>query len=141
MINDKVVENENLKEKDSEKNQSRVWIGDDNIIYITIAKKLREEDIWKALDKTEELLKGFARKGKVLIDMSTSSVIRSSQFRRVTVEKVKEVVMNSGLEKAAIFGGGIVLKTIAFFIVMASGMQNVKIFNTSKEALEWLKQP
>lgn len=141
MVDEKIAENDSLKEKDSDKNGSEVWAGGDGIVYIVLAKTLTEEDIWAVLDKTDKLLKGLTQKGKVLIDMSTSSIIRSSQFRRITAGKVKDIAMSSGFKKAAIYGGGVVLRTIASFIVMASGLHNIMIFNTSKEALEWLKQP
>ena len=132
---------QNIKNKDLKGKQNRVWLREGGIVCITLAKTLTEEDIWNILEDSEEKLRRLSGKGKVLINMSTTSVIRSSQFRKITTEKIKKIARDPGFEKAAIYGGDIVLRTIASFIIMTSGTKNIKIFSTEKEALKWLKKP
>lgn len=120
--------------------QSKVWIGEDGIVRLTLAKMITEKDIWDIFEDLEEKLKRLSGKAKVLINMTTISIIRSSKFRKITAEKVKKIAIDPGFENAAICGGDIILRTIASFIVKVSRVKNIKVFTTEEEALKWLKK-
>ena len=77
---------------------------------------------------------------KILISILTSSIIKSSRFRKKCAEKIKKIYEDTGFRKAAIFGLTLIPRSIANFIIVASGVENVKIFSDKKDALKWLKK-
>lgn len=136
MLNKQVIENKNLGE-----NKSKVWVGKDGIVNVETAKITDEKEIEQLLEEMEKIIGKMPGKAKVLINLTiTTNIIRSSQFRKKTVERVKKIAKDPGFEKAALFVGNLVMRTIASFIIAAAGLQNVKIFPTREEALKWLKK-
>ena len=128
--------NINLKEK-----KNKILVRDDKIVYLEIAKEpLLEEDVWKILEDIREILKRIPGKAKVLINIRSFSIIRSSQFRKKASDIIRDTIKNIEYEKIAIVGWGVLVKTIASFMFVASGIKNAKTFNTEKEALKWLRQ-
>ena len=96
-----------------------------------------------AMSSIEEAKKSLEKtlgKAKILIYMKTISIIHSSIFRKTTADKIKAVAEKPGYKKAAIFGPSVTLRTITNFIITASGVKNMRIFNSKKEALRWLKE-
>lgn len=69
----------------------------------------------------------------VLIDLKASSGF-SSAARKVWVEFLKD----KRIIKTAIFGGNIFVKTLASFVIAATGKDNVRFFSTEDEARQWL---
>ena len=136
-----MVKRQNMKNKSSEKNKSKIWKGDDGIIYVEITGSLDEHIVEELIKEIEEFLKEMPGEGRVLLDIQTPSIIRSSEFRRGVVEWIKQVAKDPGFAKAAVFANNIVIKTIASFILVPSGVKSIKVFTTKPEALKWLKQP
>jgi len=131
---------ETIKNKDSKEVENKVWIGDDGIIYVTLAKNLTEKDVWDIVEDVEENLERLPNKAKILVNMTTTTLIQSSQFRKTTAEKIKKIASNPKFGKAALYAEAVIWRTIASFILMASGTKNVKVFNNEKKALDWLKK-
>ena len=50
-----------------------------------------------------------------------------------------QFLKNPSIKKTAVFGGDQFVKTVASFIIKASGVTNVRIFVTEEEALNWLR--
>ncbi len=124
-----------------EKKENKVLVREDGIVYIEIAKEpLLAEDIWEALEEAKKILEGLPGKARILINIKIFSIIHSSQFRKKTSEIIKDILKTTGYEKIALMGGNTFIKTVASFLLAASGIKNAKIFNTEKEALNWLKQ-
>lgn len=130
---------QDIKDKEPEGEKNKIWVGKDGILHLKVARTFIEEDVMELIKEVKETLGGFQAKAKILADMSTTSIIRSSQFRKRTAEQIMKMAKDPGFEKAAIFGGNAVMRTIASFIIMASGVKNMKIFETREEALKWLK--
>jgi hypothetical protein len=122
-----------------DKSENKVWTGRDGILYVKVIKTSVEEDVFEILGKIEEALKKSPPKTKILVSMLSSSIIKSSKFRNKCGEKIKKLYKNIGFGKAAIFGLNVTLRTIAKFIIVASGIKNIKVFSSEKEALKWLK--
>lgn len=123
-----------------EKEKNKVWLGDDGVIYLEVVTSTNEEEIFEILKNAEEIIARLPRKAKIMIDIQTSSIIHSSKFRKECGERIRELYDKQGFEKAAIFCINIVLRTIASFIIIASGVKNIKIFKTKEQALKWLKE-
>ena len=122
-----------------EEKKSKIYIGSDGIFNIIVPEILTEEDVWEIIEEAKKFLEKTLGKAKILIHMRTISIIHSSIFRKTTADKIKAVAEKPGYKKVAIFGPSVVLKTITNFIITASGVKNMRIFNSEKEALKWLK--
>jgi len=128
---------ENIKNENLEKN---VWIGDDGMLHVKITRLISEKEIDQLINMVEKGLRDLGGKAKTLIDISTTSVIYSSLTRKKTADRVRKL-REIGYQKGAIFSPHVVPRTISSFIVAASGIGNVKVFSTEKEALNWLNKP
>lgn len=126
--------------KDKNLKENKIWVGKDGIVRVRVAKIITELDVVEIIEETRKVLKNLSGKAKILIDISTTSTIRSSQFRKRTAEQLKRVTMEPGFEKAAIFGGSVVSRTIASFVLVAGEIKNMKLFETEDKALKWLKK-
>ena len=82
-------------------------------------------------------------KPKVLVNMKPvphTSFASSSVFRKEIVRELRKVAEDPGFEKAALWGAGVLQRTVAKFILAASGLKNIKYFKTEKESIRWLKE-
>ena len=122
-----------------EEKKSRIYIGSDGIFNIIVPEILTEEDVREIIEEAKKFLERTLGKAKILIHMRTISIIHSSIFRKTTADKIKAIAEKPGYKKAAIFGPSVTLRTITNFIITASGVKNMRIFNSEKEALKWLK--
>ena len=139
-------EENNKNKKAEEWGRSKIWLSDEEIICINISNMSDEKDINGILEKTKELLEKFKGKRKILIALSSQTGMLSQmwhtfQARTVLAEKTKSIFKEPGFEKAAIFGGNTTKRVVAAFIITASGVKNVKVFETEEEASNWLKKP
>ena len=127
------IESKNNKE-------SKVWLGEDGIIHIEMGGIINEKTLELLKENFLEVAKKLSTKPKVLAVLGPVPHVPSSLFRRKTLEVVKEVLKNPGFEKIAICGGGAMQRISALFIITASGLKNIKHFDTEEEALKWLKE-
>jgi len=89
----------------------------------------------------ENLIRASSGQKDILININSLSIIRSSQFRKRTAERIITVAKSIGFRKVALFSSNVIVRTIASFIVAASKISNMKVFANEEEALTWLKQP
>ncbi len=119
-----------------EKSENKIWIEKDGIIYVEVEKTINENEILELLEVVRETSKKAPFPAKLLIvNLVTSSVLRSYRFRKKIGEKFQEIIFKKG----AICEENIFPRIVASFIIMASGIKNVRIFETKKKALRWLK--
>jgi len=133
-----------VKNIGSEDGKSVTWVGDDGLVHIRIARVVVAEEINQLIEKVKGILEEFSGKEKILVDMGHISDVMgvsSSSFRKKSAGQIKGLIKDPGFKRAAIFGGNIMHRTIASFIIVASGQKNIKIFEKEKEALKWLKEP
>jgi len=55
-------------------------------------------------------------------------------------ERIKRMIKDSNFKKIAIYGGDIVIRTVASFIVSASGVKKMRVFSNQEEAFKWLEK-
>lgn len=135
------MEEQNIKNEEAE-GESKVWVKNDEIMYIRIGNLSSKKKVFGLLEKLKEILKRFSDKEKVLIDLGVfpfAPPVHSSLFRKQVVEKLKEITKEAGYKKVAVFWGNTVKRTITSFVIVASGMKNMKVLGTEEEALKWLK--
>ena len=132
-----------MEEIISKEEKSKVWIGKDGILNIVINMKNPVEDILDFLEEVKKVLSALGDRVKILVDISGSVLghMRSSQLRNRAARHIRGWLEKVKFEKVAIFGGDVVRRTITSFLVTATGLKNIKVFETKEDALKWLKKP
>ncbi len=122
--------------------KTKIWIDKEGILNIKIFMKDSAVETEDLLKDTKESLLASGAKTKILVDISGAVIghMRSSQLRRGVVKSIKEWIKEAKFEKAAVFGGDTIRRTIASFILVASGIKNIRVFETREKALKWLKK-
>jgi hypothetical protein len=125
---------------EEENKKSKVWLGDDGIIRIKIEKVMNMEIAKTLVQEMKDIAKELSPKVKVLVDVNNAPSVASSIFRREMVELIIDLFKNNILEKVALWGGEIIMRTSLSFILRASRIKNIKYFKAEEEALKWLKE-
>lgn len=133
----------NIKNENSGNKKDRVWIHNDGIIRIFEDDPFDEQDIKDVVVAAKRVLGELGGKGRILIKITNKikTPVTSSETRKELVKEAKNIIKDPGFERAAIYGGSLVSRTVASFIITAIGLKNIKIFATKEKALEWLKNP
>ena len=123
-----------------EKEENKVSIREDGIVYIEIGKRVSEKGIIDLIDRLMEILKRLPKKSKILLNIGTLFLIRSSVFRKELSDKVKFIFQEYDFGKAAFYSSNIKTRTVVSFVITATGLKNMKVFQTQEQALNWLKE-
>ncbi len=122
-----------LEEKINSKKTNENTISFENDIIKYIISSPVDETEAKRLNKvgSEYINK---KKGSIyiLIDLK-----RSTQFSSGARKEWVKFLQNPKINKVAIFGGNIFVRTLASFVIAASKSKNIKFFTTEKEAISW----
>ncbi len=121
------------------KEESKIWLDENNIVNVKIGEDVTREDIMDLFNKGERLARDLLGNISILIDLKSGFFVSSSKLRKEIAEKFQELVKDPGFKKVAVFGG-IVAITVASFIISISKMQNVKTFTKREDALRWLSK-
>jgi hypothetical protein len=133
-----------------------VWLGDDGIVRVKINRhwidhndellknsEMRDKELERIF---KNVLEKIPPKSKIFVNIESvpPSTISSGKqyyiYRKNTAKFIKKAVNNIEAKKIAICGGGIVQRVGISFILIVSGLHNIRIFPTEKEALKWLKE-
>ena len=106
---------------------------EDDVIKYTAVDMVNEKEVSHLLDIGQKAL-GRKIVSLVLVDinntLSFSLGVRGHWIRFLKDPHIK---------KTAVFGGDRFAKTVASFIITASGSDSTSLFNTEEEALKWLQ--
>ena len=105
---------------------------DGRTVYYYINSDVDETEANRIADFGRQCFKE-GRADYVLIDLRSSSEF-SSAARKVWVEFLKD----ERIKRTAIFGGNIFVRTLASFVIAATGKSNIRFFKTEQKASEWL---
>jgi hypothetical protein len=128
------------KPKKTDEEGTKVWTGEDGIVYAQTAKRITEEEINELINQIEEVLNKAPQKSKIAINIKTTFPVRTSRFRRATAKRIKGIAENPGFEKLALFSENVIMRTTGSFILAAGEIKNAKVFTKKEKALEWLKR-
>ena len=106
----------------------------DNIVRYTMCTPV---DLDEAV-RLSTVGKGYIDGGQaqyVLIDLHQSTEF-SSAARKVWVGFLQD----EKIKKTALYGGNLFVKTLATFVIAATGKKEIKFFNSEAEALAWFKE-
>jgi hypothetical protein len=109
-------------------------------VRIKIGKVLNEEIIEGIVKDFQEIAQKLPAKARVLIDLTLIPHVPASFFRKDVVRILKRALQDTGFEKAALWGAGIIQKTVSLFIIATARVKSLKHFQTEKEAIRWLKE-
>ncbi len=131
------MEDEKMEEKDREIwiGENRMYLGEDNILYITTVGPIDTEiagAIKEAVKKLKDMSKG---KFNVLVDINKAG--KASSTSRKTF---KEMTEEKNIGKVALFGMHPVARVLASFVIGVSNNKDMRFFKTREEALAWLKE-
>lgn len=122
------------------------WIGKNGMINVDLDAALSKEntpdEVEVMLKEIKDLIESVPGKRKLLIKMTPylGSRMRASQFRKKMAEKLKQHFKKPVFDKAAVYGGDVISRTVTSFILKTSGVNNAKVFEAKEEALKWLKK-
>jgi len=124
-----------IKDRKIRVGENRIYLGEDNILYLTIFGEVDEKieiGINEAVLKLINMVEG---KVNTLIDLN--KVGKTSTEAR---KKQKEISEHEKIGKVALFGLHPVAKVIASFFMGISKKKDIRFFKTREEALAWLKE-
>ena len=115
--------------------EHRFYLGEDNIIYVTIVGELNEKNTIAMRNIFYSLLSKVDGKVKVFADNNRSKK-PTAEARKI----FKEMTEHEKVGKIAILGLHPVARMLAAFITGLSRNKDIQVFKTKKEALAWLKK-
>ena len=131
---------------DQVKTPTEFGVDENNFVNLAIVGDLSEDKL-EALSismyefrKLVENMHGkMGRKVKILVDLTRFS-------GKYAVKSFSELVNSAKLskphiEKSALFGGSFQVKLTVEAVIALSQRENMKIFETKQQALEWLSKP
>jgi len=132
----------NKPEVKKESEKSKIWLEDEGILRIKIGKTWGEEIMEKIVYDVEKIINNQPTKTKFLVDLNlVPTHFISSKYRRNVVKIARDAIKKIKFEKVAIFGTtNTITKVVISFVVSAARLKNIKIFDTEKQALKWLKE-
>lgn len=110
-------------------------VAEERVLLYHINSDIDEEEALRLYDIGRKCF-DEGRVDYVLIDLQASTEF-SSAARKVWVEFLRD----DRIKKSAIFGGNVFVRTVASFVIAATGKKNIKFFSAEKEAREWLMEP
>ncbi len=123
------------KEREIMLGKNRIYLGEDDIFYLTLVGDIDEKMALEFKEVIFELNRRFGKKRRnSVIDINKAGNV-SSEARRVFRELSEDDEIGSG--KAAIFGMHPVARVIASFFI-GSRDKNQRFFKTREEAMVWL---
>ncbi len=112
---------------------NKVWLENGVVCYVMSSEVDEQEAILLNNIGLEYIDSGEA--SFILIDLQQQSSKFTSAARKIWVK----FLQNTKIKKAAMFGGNIIVRTLASFVIAAAGKKNIKFFVAKEEALKWLK--
>ena len=115
--------------------ESRVYLGEDNIFYITVIGEVDGKtaaEITEIDNKFKSMVEG---KLNVLADLNKGGK-QSAEARKIW----KKMTEDDRTRRIAIYGMHPVARVLASFVMGVSQKKDMRFFKTKEEALAWLKE-
>ena len=123
------------KEKEIRVGESRIYIGEDGIVYniaVGASDKKRATDIKEGVLELANMAEG---KVNLLVDLNKAGR-PSPEARKIYLE----VAEHEKIRKVAMIGVHPVARVLASFLTSVSKKREMSFFKTKEEALAWLKE-
>lgn len=115
-----------------------VWL-EDGIIMMKMGENCSLEVIEKLAEKFANIAKTLDVKPRVLINTSDALPAYNILWRKKIVNILRNAFRDPGFEKIALWGVRTpIIKVVTEFILGATGLDNIRYFDTENEALKWI---
>lgn len=114
---------------------NRFYLGEDNILYVTVEGEFSAKLATEMKEAYYTLLNISGRKTDLLVD-NTKTGKPSPKARAV----FKKMIEHEFTGKVSIYGTNMVSRMLAAFIIGLSKNRNMHFCKTKEEAIKWLKQ-
>ena len=127
-----------IDEKDREiwVGENRLYLGEDNIIYLTLVSKMDDKTAIKLVGVSQKLENMVEGKVDFLVDLNNVGK-QSPMARKIFRDRAER---SEKLGKTATFGLHPVARVVASFVIGTLINKDCRFFRTKEEALEWLKE-
>ena len=123
------------KEREIWIGENRVYLGEDNILYVTLSGEVDEETEIEINEACYKLLNMIEGKVKTLIDLNKAG--KTSPGAR---KRQREISEHEKIGRVALCGMHPVARVVASFVMGVSSNKDMRFFNSKEEALAWLKE-
>jgi len=124
-----------IKDREIRVGENRIYLGEDNILYLTIFGEVDEKIEIGINEASLKLINMVEGKVNTLIDLNKAGKTSIGARKRQ-----KEISEHKKIGKVALFGLHPVAKVIASFFMGISKKKDMRFFKTREEALAWLKE-
>jgi hypothetical protein len=125
-----------INEKEIFVGENRFYLGEDNIIYVTVEGEFDVKLASEMEDAYYKLINISGRKTDVLVENTRSG--KPSQEARAVFKKMIEHEFTG---KVSVYGTNMVSRILAAFIIGLSNDKNMHFSKTRQKAIKWLKEP
>ena len=115
--------------------ENRIYLGEDNMLCLTISGEVDEKIEIGINEACLELLNMVEGRVNTLIDLNKAG--KTSPGAR---KRQKEISEHEKTGKLALFGLHPVARVVAAFLMGISRKEDMRFFKTEEEALTWLKE-
>jgi len=115
--------------------ESRLYLGEDNILYINIVGESDEKTTVGMRTANNRLENMIKEKIDVLVDLNKAGK-QSIESRKLG----KELIEKERVRKIAFYGLNPVSRVLASFLIAVLQQKKSRFFNTKEEALAWLRE-
>jgi hypothetical protein len=125
-----------MKEEDRESwvGKNRLYLSDDNILYVTVLGEIDEETSTKMKESSDKFAAMVEGKLNLLVDLNKAGM--PSPGARNKGQKAFE---GERIDKVAFFGLHPVARVIASFVIGTTKKNKLQFFKSREEALVWLR--
>ena len=123
------------KEREIWIGETRYYLGEDNIIYVTVVGEVDEKTATSLIEAGLKLANMVKGKVKTLVDLNKATG-QASKARKL----FEEALEYEKADKIAFFGMHPVARVIASFTMGISRKEDMRFFKTKEEALKWFKE-
>jgi len=128
------AELQQISEKEFRVGNNKVFLLEDDIIYIEAYGEQTDEIAFAHLNHNEILVKQLSGKINYLVNLNDAGK-SSPKARRIWQELSEAETTN----KTALFGMHPVAKLLASFVIGVTKRKNMRFLNSREEAVNWLK--
>ncbi len=115
--------------------ENRIYLGEDNIIHITILGEVDEEIQIGINEACYKLINMVEGRVDSLVDLNKAGK-QSPKARKLGIE----IIEHEKVGKLALFGLHPVARVVASFFLGFTRKKDLRFFKTREEALTWLKE-
>ena len=134
-MEEKPIEIKQVSEREIWVGESRLYLGEHNIIYETLVGEQDEKAVLAIYEASNRLANTVEGKVNVLVDLSEAGQASSGARK-----KGQEMLEDKIFAKVALFGLHPVARVVASFFMGVTRKKDIRFYKTREEALAWLKE-